>query len=151
MVPAAETVHAPALDALSATPETRAPESPPPTAAPAEPTAPSTASTAAPAQPAPALDGTLKAKAGARVTVELPDAELPSVGQKGTLLRRFTQDLGILKATGWLAIADVSVVEVRGRQVVLTVDAETSEMNVNGRKVNHFQPGQPIRLELAAR
>lgn len=43
------------------------------------------------------------------------------------------------------------MVEVKGHRVGLEIRAELSQMNVNGKKLDHFKPGQAVRLELASR
>lgn len=100
-----------------------------------------------PAQAAAEITGTLVGRNGKEVTVELSAA--PPVGAKGSLLKRFDQEIGPIKATGWLGIADVSVKKVDGRKVVLAIEAEKSDIVLNGKKLDHYTSGAQVKLELA--
>ena len=153
--PAAEPAIAEVAPALAAAPETTPGGDPSaasgdvddaaedgPAAAPAK-----RAGKAEPAQAAAEITGTLVARSGKDVTVELTAA--PPVGAKGSLLKRFEQEIGSIKATGWLAIADVSVKKVDGRTVVLAIEAEKSDIVFNGKKLDHYTSGAQVKLELA--
>jgi hypothetical protein len=85
---------------------------------------------------------------GNDITIEAEAEPLPAVGAKGSLLKRFEQQLGPIKATGWLGIADVTVKKAFGRRLVLTMTAEKSSIVVNGEKVDHFTSGSQVKLEL---
>ena len=89
--------------------------------------------------------GTLVSRSGNDLTVELSDA--PKVGEKAVLYKRFEQEIGPIKATGWLAIADVTVKKVDGRKVVLAMSAEKSTIVVNGKKLDHFTSGAEVKLD----
>lgn len=89
--------------------------------------------------------GTLVSRRGDELTVELSDA--PKVGGKAVLYKRFEQEIGPIKATGWLAIADVTVKKVDGRKVVLAISAEKSNIVVNGKKLDHFTSGAEVKLD----
>jgi outer membrane biosynthesis protein TonB len=148
-------------------PPTAAPEAtppPPPTAAPVATAAPTAEPTAKPAEPAAkapeapakaaaqpeaaALEGTLASRTGKTVVIEA--AGSPTAGAKGALYVHFEQELPLLgKTQGWLGVADVTVKDVKGGKITLTVDQEKSKMTVNGKKVDHFKKGNRVKLELA--
>jgi hypothetical protein len=139
---------------------------PPPEAKPADPTADAKAANMKAAETKPAdakpadakladtkaaapssIEGTLVSKTGSLIVIDVPDAA-PSPGAKGTLYRQFSQQFGPVQASGWLGIADVTVKDVSGGKVRLTMNAEKSTIMVDGKKVNHFTSGTRVKLEL---
>lgn len=101
----------------------------------------------APAAKASSMEGKLASRAGSLLVIQVAGAS-PSPGAKGVLYRHFEQDIGPLHTTGWLAIADVTVKEAKGGSIKLDMVAEKSVIMVNGKKVNHFEPGNLIKLEI---
>ena len=67
------------------------------------------------------------------------------MGDKVELLRRVDPSLPLIGGS-WLVIADTEVTAVTGSTVTLRILAEKAQMKVNGRKLDHFTPGVPIRL-----
>ena len=118
---------------------------------------PAPAASAAPAA-APELEGTLKARKGNELTLHFDGADRPTVGAKASLAKFFQSKpgekspLGALGGllggtlTGWMEIADVTVKSVSGGDAVVTIDAEKSNVVVNGKPVNQFTPGAKVRL-----
>ncbi len=94
------------------------------------------------------VEGTLVARQGKILTIDATAASAPA-GAKGVLYRRFGEQLGGFSLTGWLAIADVKVKEFKDGKLVLTIEAEKSDIRVNGKKVDHFQAGTKVKLEMA--
>lgn len=101
---------------------------------------------AKPAAPS-SIEGTLVSKTGSLIVIDVPDAA-PSPGVKGTLYRQFSQQIGPVQASGWLGIADVTVKDVSGGKIRLTMNAEKSTIMVDGKKVNHFTSGTRVKLEI---
>ena len=77
-------------------------------------------------------------------------APTPGPGTKATLYLHFEQQLGPLRTTGWLGIAEVTVKETKGSKVYLNLVAEKSTIVLNGKKVNHFVAGNSVKLEPAS-
>ena len=89
--------------------------------------------------------GKLKTKpAKSSLTVTI-DSGTPAVGDKVELLRRVDPSLPLIGGS-WLVIADTEVAAVTGSTVTLRILAEKAQMKVNGKKLDHFTPGVPIRL-----
>ncbi len=95
------------------------------------------------------LTGKLLSRAGSDVVLELAADTPVEVGKKGSLSRFFEQQLGPIATSGWLGIADVTVKKVDKNKVTVTINAEKSNIVLNGKKVNHFTAGQKIKLDLA--
>ena len=85
---------------------------------------------------------TKPAKSSLTVTIE---SGTPAVGDKVELLRRVDPSLPLIGGS-WLVIADTEVTAVAGSTVTLRILAEKAQMKVNGKKLDHFTPGVPIRL-----
>lgn len=94
------------------------------------------------------MQGTIAAHAGKALTLQIAGVASTAAGAKGELYRRFGQNLGTLKLTGWLDVAEVVVRKVQARQVVVEIVQEKSDIRVNGKRVDHFAPGETIKLEL---
>ena len=151
--PAPDAKPSPAPEASAAAPQAE----PPPEVAPSEPLKP--AEPVKPAEPAkPAsptstggeVEGTIASRNGSVLVVTpAAGAKSPAAGAKGNLFRFFEQQLGPFNTTGWLGIADVTVKGAKAGRLELTIDAEKSEIVVNGKKVNHFEAGNRVKLELA--
>jgi hypothetical protein len=76
-------------------------------------------------------------------------SDAPPAGSKGQLYVHFEQDLPLLgHTTGWLGVADVTVKDAKNGSVTLTIDAEKSNITVNGKKVDHFKKGNQLKLEV---
>jgi hypothetical protein len=86
---------------------------------------------------------TKPAKSAVKVTVE--SAAPPSVGDKAELMRRVDPSVPLFGGS-WLVIADTEVTAVDGKTVTLKILAEKSDVKVNGKKVDHYTIGVPIRL-----
>ncbi|NUQ74403.1 MAG: hypothetical protein HUU21_12675 [Polyangiaceae bacterium] len=141
-----QTVTAPPAPAPEP-PDARA-ETPPPAPPPAEPV--KTAEVAPPPPAVVVVEGTIASRSGALLVVTpAAGSKGPPVGSKGNLFRYFEQQVGPFNTTGWLGIADVTVKGVKEGRLELTIDAEKSEIVVNGRKVNHFEAGNRVKLEPA--
>lgn len=95
------------------------------------------------------LTGKLLSRAGSDVVLDLAADTPVEVGKKGSLSRFFEQQLGPIATSGWLGIADVTVKKVDKNKVTVTINAEKSNIVLNGKKVNHFTAGQKIKLDLA--
>ena len=116
------------------------------------------AATPPPAPSVPEIEGTLRARKGKEVVLRFDGADLPAAGAKATLSKYFegkpgqASPLGALGGllggtiTGWMVIADVTVKGVNGKDVTVTVDAEKSNIVVNGKPVNQFTPGAKVKL-----
>lgn len=138
---------APSATPAAATAEPEAAAKPPEPPAKAEPPPPPPEKAAPPPEAA-AIEGKLASRAGKAVVIDAPGS--PAAGAKGKLYTHFEQDLPLLGHTsGWLGIADVTVKGVKAGKITLTINAETSNINVNGKKVDHFKKGNQVKLELA--
>lgn len=100
------------------------------------------------AKAAPEITGTIVSRKGTELTVDVAASPPPAAGVKGVLSRHFEQQLGPLSTSGWLVIADVVVKKASGGKVVLTIAEEKSTILVNGKKVDHFKGGTPIKIEI---
>lgn len=148
-----QTVNAPPPPAPEP-PDARS-ETPPPAPPPAEPVKTAEVAPPPPAvvEPPPAVvvvEGTIASRSGAVLVVKpAAGSKGPPVGSKGSLFRYFEQQVGPFNTTGWLGIADVTVKGIKEGRLELTIDAEKSEIVVNGKKVNHFEAGNRVKLEPA--
>jgi hypothetical protein len=93
---------------------------------------------------APTFEGEILKKKGKKVVIKLSATTLPKVGAKGELLKFFKKFM----FSGWLNIAEVKVVRVKGQKVVLKILKKKSKMKVNGKKVRHFKKGVRVKLTL---
>src|SRR5262249_37395355 len=94
------------------------------------------------------LEGTLVSRNGSLLVIDAAGAA-PSSGAKGVLYRYFEQEIGPLHTSGWLGIADVTVKDAKGSKIRLNLVAEKSIIMLNGKKVNHFESGNKVKLELS--
>jgi hypothetical protein len=114
---------------------------------------PEPAKTAEPAAPPPSVvgsqvEGTIASRKGTVLVINTTGGgSAPAAGSKWSLFRYFEQKVGPFNTTGWLGIADVTVKGANGGRLELTIDAEKSEIMVNGKKVNHFAAGIRVKLE----
>jgi hypothetical protein len=97
----------------------------------------------APAEAGEAL-GKITARKGKIVTITVADSG-PEAKTECELFKRFETKLGALKASGWLDVAKV-VVEVAGSVMKLRIVEQKSKMKVNGKPVDHFKPGNDVKL-----
>jgi hypothetical protein len=96
------------------------------------------------------VEGSIASRKGSLLVVTTAaGAKAPVVGAKGSLFRYFEQQVGPFNTTGWLGIADVTVKGAKDGRLELTIDAEKSDIVVNGKKVNHFEAGIRVKLEPA--
>lgn len=100
------------------------------------------------AKEAPEIEGTIVARQGAEITVDLTVGAPPPLETKGILSRHFEQDLGPFSTSGWLVVADVVVKKTSGGKLVLTITSEKSTIVMNGKKVDHFKIGTPVKIEV---
>jgi hypothetical protein len=90
-------------------------------------------------------DGAIVSRAGKTLTVTLDDATGLAPGQQGEVSEPFQANLGFA-ISGYIVVARVEVKAVADRKVTLTILEETSQITLNGRKVDHFKAKQAIRL-----
>lgn len=95
----------------------------------------------------PLLQGSIASRKGKRLTITPAGAELPAVGTKGELSRRFERQLGRMTMSGWMSIATVEVTRASPTAVELQILEETANVTVNGRKQNQFKAGFEVKLE----
>lgn len=141
-----------ATPAPSSEKEGQKPASPPEPAREAEPAAPPPSSPAAPAAPAltgGGVEGTIAARKGPVLVINTSKSPAPGAGSKGSLFLYFEQKVGPFNTSGWLGIADVTVKTANEGRLELTIDAEKSVIVVDGKKVDHFAPGNRVKLEPA--
>lgn len=105
-------------------------------------------SDSAPAGVVASMEGKLVSKVGSVLVIQVA-GKAPSAGTKCVLYRHFEQDIGPIRTSGWLGIADVTVKEVKGSSIKLDMVAEKSIIMVNGKKMNHFEAGNLIKLEIS--
>ena len=89
------------------------------------------------------LAGDIISAVGTTVTIRYKSDKPPTAGARGELLKHF--DTGVV--TGWMTIAEVTVKVALPDKVVLGIDAEKSQVSVNGQKLNHFKPGTAVKLQ----
>lgn len=150
--PAAEVQVPAAPPVASSAPEPQVAQ-PPPTVAPPPLPSPTTEAPPVSSSPAkvtakPEYQGTIGARSGKSLTLQISGVAANAAGAKAELFRRFGQNLGALSVTGWLDVAEVIVRKVDAGQVVVEVVKEKSDIRVNGKRVDHFGPGETIKLEL---
>lgn len=95
------------------------------------------------------LTGTIVSRKGKVLTVTV-DQTPPGAGAEGILLKYFEKQILGMHTTGWLDIAAVRVKQAKEGQLHLVIVEEHSQMTVNGKKVNHFQKGTTVKLEIGA-
>jgi len=86
-----------------------------------------------------------KNKAIIRLKMDKTDS-LPQKDQSGVLSKYFENKYGNMNITGWLDIADIKVVSVKGAEIDILVEKELSITYINGEKKNHFQSGNQIKI-----
>lgn len=92
--------------------------------------------------------GTIKGRKGKNVRVEVTKAMvLPDTGVTGTLSRKFERKLGRMSMEGWMEIARVKVVAVKGKTVTLQILEETANVVINGKKQQQFKSGFEVHFE----
>jgi hypothetical protein len=94
-----------------------------------------------------ALEGTIASRAGSTLTLTIQGAPASKVGTHARLFRRFAKKFGSVDITGWLEVADVVIKKADARAVVVEILKEKSDIRVNGKKVDHFAPGETIKIE----
>jgi hypothetical protein len=119
--------------------------------APADPSSASSGSGASPPSavgPAREHAGTLQSRTLNRLVIALTDTTAPRVGATGELSKRVATNIGGLSITAWLTIAKVTVEKVAGKLVTVRIDETTSQINVNGKPLDHFTAGSELRLNV---
>ena len=143
-------------DAQSAVdPATIAANRPTPRPDPPPPTTGTTAPSRSPAPPPPPLQPAssepaelnLASRRGDLLITRLTSGSAPAVGTELTLYKHVTRQLGRTKVTAWLNIADVTVAQVQGGTIKLTIVQENSVMTMNGQKVDQFKTGSRLKVE----
>lgn len=83
-----------------------------------------------------------------RVEATFPQNEaMPPVGKRGELHLRFETPLGKNgKMTGWLQIALVEVVSIKGNSIQFKVVEEKSTITIDGNKANHFKRDNIVKF-----
>jgi hypothetical protein len=93
-----------------------------------------------------AVEGTIQSLRGKVLTITVKgDGEQPAVGAACTVLKHFRKNLGFIKTSGWLEIAEARV-KTGGKRLLLTVVKKKSKMKVNGKPVNHFKRGTRAKV-----
>jgi hypothetical protein len=91
--------------------------------------------------------GVIVSKNKAIVKLKMDRADsLPQIDQVGILSKYFENKFGNMNITGWLNIADIKVVSIKGTEINVVVEKELSVTYVNGEKKNHFKPGNEIKI-----
>jgi len=132
----------------SATPQPPAPTveaSTPP--APAEPKPAVEVAPEAPAKPAGGTHvGVLSKARHGVLTLSTKSGDSPPVGTRADLSKEVKQKVFGMDVVAWVGIAEVEVTEVTKHTVVCKILEETSEIEINGKKKNMFEPGAPTQL-----
>ncbi len=93
------------------------------------------------------LPGIIKSKVNDIVTIQYSDAEnIPAKNIKCTLSKHFDSVVFGFKTTGWLDIADVQVITCEKGILKVKIISEKSDMTINDQKVDHFKPGNEVKL-----
>jgi hypothetical protein len=91
-------------------------------------------------------EGTIAWRRGKQLAIRVSDTSGVALGAKGQLELKVARKLGSIRFSAWLSIAEVTVTAVRGAELTLAIERETSVMRKNGVKVDHFTPGERVRL-----
>lgn len=89
----------------------------------------------------------LASRRGDLLITRLTSGSAPAVGTDLTLYKHVTRQLGRTQITAWLNIADVTVAQVQGGTIKLTIVQENSVMTMNGQKVDQFKTGSRLKVE----
>lgn len=81
------------------------------------------------------------------MTLSIHGAPASWGGAKATLYRRFAKKLGPIDVTGWLEVAEVKIRKSDAHAVEVEILQEKSDIRVNGQRLDHFAPGETIKLE----
>lgn len=93
------------------------------------------------------LPGTIKSKVSDIITVQFSEAEnIPLKSTIATLSKHFDSVVFGFKTTGWLDIGNVQVISCEKGMLKLKLISEKSPMTVNDQKVDHFKPGNEVKL-----
>jgi hypothetical protein len=104
-------------------------------------------STSAPPPTKQERQGTIASRTGQIITLRIAGTSAVALGAKGSLYRRFGQSIGSITMTGWLEVAEVIVRRLDAHSIDVEVIKEKSDIRVNGKRVDHFAPGETIKLE----
>lgn len=72
---------------------------------------------------------------------------VPPIGKIVEVSKKFETTIFGAKTTGWIGIATAKVVIEQDDILVLKIIEEKSEMVINGKKKNHFEKGNEIKME----
>jgi hypothetical protein len=101
------------------------------------------------AAPGPEIAGRIASRKGNVITVRTASAPAPAVDARGTLYRRFEQQIGPMRMGGWLEVAKVTVKKSAADTIEIIIAEEKSNITVNGKKVDHFASGTEVKIELS--
>jgi hypothetical protein len=108
--------------------------------------------TALPAQTG-SLEATILSRKGN--TLELDPSSFSGEDyQTGTLAdmsKHFEEKMGNMTMEGWIGVAKVKFIPTMRQNIEVEILEETSEITVNGEKVDHFKPGKRMKLEWPAK
>ncbi|MFN5984128.1 MAG: hypothetical protein ACK476_14385 [Fluviicola sp.] len=81
-----------------------------------------------------------------KLTISMTDASIKK-GDKLTLLKYTTGQMGKMTFTSWLDIADVTVVSNSKNVITVLITQENSVTMVNGKKKDHFTKNSEVKFE----
>ena len=71
----------------------------------------------------------------------------PAIGQVVEVTKYFETTIFGFSTTGWMNIASAKVISEDNDYVTIKVIEEKSEIKVNGKKKNHFEKGNQVKIE----
>ena len=90
--------------------------------------------------------GTAGTRQGNEVVMTTTGANLPPIGAGGTLYWIVDRPIPVFGQGVQLSLAEVSVKQVQPGSITLTIVSESGPIEVNGQRVNVFQPNQQVKL-----
>jgi hypothetical protein len=99
------------------------------------------------ATPSAESKGHIVAHKGDRLTLSHEGGSLPADGSTGTLSRRFQRQLGKMRVSGWMSIAEVEVISAKGNNILLRILRENADVRLKGQKQDQFRKGFETKLE----
>lgn len=93
------------------------------------------------------FEGILTDNSATRPVVTDIDGDMPAVGDRGDLSKKFEEKLFGGMMSGWMSIGYAEVVAVNGRRCTLKILEKKTSVQVNGKEKNLFVAGRTVKFE----
>ncbi len=99
------------------------------------------------------LEGTILSKKGNIIELQLISKTGDDFqnGTEADMSKYFEEKMGNMNMNGWLGVAKVKFIPTTRQNITIEILKQTSDITVNGEKVNHFKVGKRMKLEWPAK